>query len=149
MDEQTVKEKEKQQLLLKLDGYKPINTIYAGYFQDGASSYNTGKYDEALRDFKGALDAREYMFSKGWITQKFDTISTLYAGIAAEKARTTGHTADLRHALEYLDNRDLGNTVDTVNHLHDKPIEVNMNHSLSERFRLAHEKAEKRVHAGR
>ncbi|HXB43040.1 MAG TPA: hypothetical protein VNV85_03250 [Puia sp.] len=87
MDEQTVKEKEKQQLLLKLDGYKPINTIYAGYFQDGASSYNTGKYDEALRDFKGALDAREYMFSKGWITQKFDTISTLYAGIAAEKAK--------------------------------------------------------------
>jgi tetratricopeptide (TPR) repeat protein len=27
------------------------------------------------------------MFSKGWVPQKFDTISTLYAGIAAEKAK--------------------------------------------------------------
>src|SRR5450755_3459271 len=44
VDEQAVKEKEKQQLLLKLDGYKPINTIYAGYFQDGANNYNNNKY---------------------------------------------------------------------------------------------------------
>ncbi|HLK28617.1 MAG TPA: hypothetical protein VKT28_08550 [Puia sp.] len=86
-DEAANKEKEKQSLLLKLDNYKPINSIYAGFFQDGASSYNAGKYDEALTDFKGALDSREFMFSKGWITQKFDTISTLYAGIAAEKAK--------------------------------------------------------------
>lgn len=92
-DEQAVKEKEKQQLLLKLDGYKPINTIYAGFFQEGASSYNNGKYDEALTNFKGALDAREYMFSKGWINQKFDTTSTLYAGIAAEKAKKRDEAA--------------------------------------------------------
>ena len=81
------KDKTKQYILLQLDGYKPINSIYAGFFQDGASSYNSGKYDEALTDFKGALTARDFMFSKGWITQKFDTISTLYAGIAAEKAK--------------------------------------------------------------
>jgi len=86
-DEMAVKEKEKQQLLLKLDGYKPINSIYAGFFQDGATDYNTGKYPEALTDFKGAISARDFMFSKGWINQKFDTISTLYAGIAAEKAK--------------------------------------------------------------
>lgn len=92
-DEAAVKEKEKQQLLLKLDGYKPINTIYAGFFQDGANNYNTGKYDDALSDFKGALDARDFMFSKGWITQKFDTISTLYAGIAAEKAKKRDEAA--------------------------------------------------------
>ncbi len=93
IDEQTVKEKPKQQLLLQLDGYKPINTIYAGYFQDGASNYNTGKYSEALTDFKGALEARDFMFSKGWINQKFDTISTLYAGIAAEKAKKRDEAA--------------------------------------------------------
>jgi hypothetical protein len=86
-DEATVKEKEKQQLLLKLDGYKPINSIYTGYFQDGAASYNSNKYDDAFTDFKSAIAARDYMFSKGWINQKFDTISTLYAGIAAEKAK--------------------------------------------------------------
>jgi hypothetical protein len=86
-DELANKEKDKQQLLLKLDAYKPINSIYAGFFQDGANNYNSGKYNEALTDFKGALDARDFMYSKGWITQKADTISTLYAGIAAEKAK--------------------------------------------------------------
>jgi hypothetical protein len=43
---------------------------------------------------------------------------------AAQKAKDTGNTADLRNALEYLDNRDLGNCTDNVNHMHDKPIEV-------------------------
>jgi len=80
-------------LSLKLVGYKPINSIYAGYFQDGAANYNGGKYSEALMDFKGALNARDYMFSKGWINQKFDTISTLYAGIAAEKAKKRDEAA--------------------------------------------------------
>jgi hypothetical protein len=41
--------------------------------------------------------------------------------------------------------RKLGKPVQTVNHLHDKPIEMNVTHSLSERFRLALEKAEKRA----
>jgi hypothetical protein len=45
--------------------------------------------------------------------------------------------------------RKLGKPVQTVNHLHDKPLEMNVTHSLSERFRLAIEKAEKRVSAGR
>ena len=66
-------------------------------------------------------------------------------GLAAAKARATGHTTDLRHALEYLDNRDLGNTVDTVNHMHDKPIEVNATLTLGEGMRLAMQKAEDRV----
>jgi hypothetical protein len=57
-------------------------------------------------------------------------------------------TAGYDQFNKLLDRR-FGKPVQTVNHLHDKPIEVNMNHSLSERFRLALEKAEKRVHAGR
>jgi hypothetical protein len=69
--------------------------------------------------------------------------------LATAKAERTENTADLRNALEYLDNRDLGNTTDNVNHMHDKPLEVNMNHTISERFRIAMEKAEKRVHDGR
>jgi hypothetical protein len=32
-----------------------------------------------------------------------------------------------------------------VNHLHDKPIEHTVTHTLSERFRIALEKAEKRA----
>jgi hypothetical protein len=64
---------------------------------------------------------------------------------AANKAKTTGNTADLRNALEYLDNRDLGNTVDNVNHMHDKPLEVNATLNLGEGMRLAMEKAMKRL----
>lgn len=49
---------------------------------------------------------------------------------------------DLRKYL--YDKRD-GKAVHTVNHLHDKPLEMNINHTISERMRMALEKAEKRV----
>lgn len=55
---------------------------------------------------------------------------------------------DLRIRLDArtrLDDKAFGKAVHTVNHLHDKPIEMNVTHSLSERFRIAMEKAEKRV----
>jgi hypothetical protein len=65
--------------------------------------------------------------------------------LATEKARHTGHTSDLRHALEYLDDRDLGRPVDTVNHLHDKPIDLNVSLSLGEGMKLAMQKAEERL----
>lgn len=79
-------EKDKKLLLLQMDGYKPINEIYQGYFQVGASDYNGGKYDEALKNFTGAISASSYMNSKGWTKLPIDTTSTLYAGISAEKA---------------------------------------------------------------
>ena len=73
-------------LLLQIDGYKPVNEIYQGYFAVGANDYNAQKYDSALYNFKGALAASAFMNLKGWTTMKFDTTSTLYAGISAEKA---------------------------------------------------------------
>ena len=51
----------------------------------------------------------------------------------------------LTNLLRYLEDRAYGRPVDTVNHLHDKPLEMNVTHNLSERFRIAMEKAEKRV----
>ena len=65
--------------------------------------------------------------------------------IAVEKARKTGNTSDLRQCLEYLDDRDMGRCVDTVNHLHDKPLDVNMTLSLGQGMRIAMEKADQRV----
>jgi len=65
--------------------------------------------------------------------------------IAAEKARRTGNAGDLVRSLAYLDDRDLGRPVDTVNHLHDKPLDVNMTLSLGEGMKLAMQKAEERV----
>ena len=50
-------------------------------------------------------------------------------------------TTSLRETLKYLENRAHGNCVDTVNHIHDKPIEMNVTVSLSE----AIQKARKRV----
>lgn len=52
-----------------------------------------------------------------------------------------GSTTGLREALKYLENRAYGNCMDTVNHIHDKPIEMNVTVSLSE----AIQKARKRV----
>jgi hypothetical protein len=51
----------------------------------------------------------------------------------------------LTNLLRYLECRAYGNPTDTVNHLHDKPIEHHMTFTLSERFRIALEKGDKRV----
>ena len=59
---------------------------------------------------------------------------------------------DKRIALEtrrYLYDRAKGKATITVNHLHDKPIEHNVNVNLSERFRIAMQKAEERARNGR
>lgn len=77
---------DKKMLLLQMDSYKPVNEIYQGYFQVGANDYNTGKYENALHQFNGALATSGYMSAKGWTNLKIDTTSTLYAGISAEKA---------------------------------------------------------------
>ena len=51
----------------------------------------------------------------------------------------------LTNLIDRLTCHAYGNPRDTVNHLHDKPIEHHVTHTLSERFRIALEKAEKRV----
>jgi hypothetical protein len=51
----------------------------------------------------------------------------------------------LTNLLRYLEDRAYGRPVDTVNHLHDKPIEHNVTLSLGEGMRLAMQKAEERV----
>jgi hypothetical protein len=61
--------------------------------------------------------------------------------LACEKAERTGNTADMVRILSYWDDRDLGRCVDTVNHLHDKPIE----HTVNVTFFEAIERARKRV----
>jgi hypothetical protein len=51
----------------------------------------------------------------------------------------------LTNLLRYLDDRAYGRPMDTVNHLHDKPIEMNHTLTLGEGMRLAMQKAEERV----
>jgi tRNA U38,U39,U40 pseudouridine synthase TruA len=59
---------------------------------------------------------------------------------------------DKRVALEtrrYLYDKAKGKAIITVNHVHDKPIEHNINLSLSERFRIAMQKADERLRNSR
>lgn len=48
----------------------------------------------------------------------------------------------LTNLLRYLDDRDLGRPMDTVNHLHDKPIEMNVKVSIAEVVRKVRERKE-------
>jgi len=47
----------------------------------------------------------------------------------------------LVNLLHYLEDRAYGRPMDTVNHLHDKPIEMNVTFSLSDRIKRARERA--------
>jgi len=71
---------------LMQEQYKPMTDIYTAYFQAGAANYNTGKFNDALTNFKGAIETLDYMQKKGWVKQSTDSTSILYAGISAEKA---------------------------------------------------------------
>jgi hypothetical protein len=48
----------------------------------------------------------------------------------------------LTNVLRYLEDRAYGRPVDTVNHVHDKPLEVNMTVSLAETIQKARKRAE-------
>lgn len=47
----------------------------------------------------------------------------------------------LTNLLRYLEDRAYGRPVDTVNHLHDKPIEMNLTVTLSEEIQKARKRA--------
>lgn len=66
--------------------------------------------------------------------------------------RRLTESGDLRIELDSrsrIEDRALGKAVHTVNHLHDKPVEHLVTHTISERMRIAIEKAEKRVSGNR
>lgn len=70
----------------------------------------------------------------------------------AEKGAITGpdyqgkfSIIPLTTVLRYLEDRAYGRPMDTVNHLHNKPLEVNATLTLGEGMRIAMQKAEERV----
>ena len=54
-------------------------------------------------------------------------------------------TIPLTNILKYLEDRHHGRPVDTVNHLHDKPLEINARLTLGEGMKVAMQKAEERI----
>ncbi|MDH7459893.1 hypothetical protein QEG73_01345 [Chitinophagaceae bacterium 26-R-25] len=76
----------KQYLQLQIDNYKPVMSIYQGYFQAGVHAYNNGDYVSALFNFKDCLAVGAYMYENKWSTVALDTNVVLYAGISAQKS---------------------------------------------------------------
>ena len=122
---------DKKLIQLQLEGFKPINEIYQGYFAAGANDYNASKYDSALYNFKGALAASSFMNAKGWTNMKIDTTSTLYAGISAEKAgkKDTAATYYAKIADARIDTINKSNMIQIykwlVDYYHTKKDEAN------------------------
>lgn len=81
------KDAAKRNLLMTLEGNQPLIDIYTNYSKEAASYYNAGNFNDALEGFKHCLVVYDYMAEKNIIPNKFDTTTTLYAGIAAEKAK--------------------------------------------------------------
>lgn len=85
--EKTVKDSTQRQLSLLIDNRQPFLDLYAGYSKDGAAFYNANNFNDAFVNFKKTLDVFDFMVAQGWTNKVvLDTTSTLYAGIAAEKA---------------------------------------------------------------
>ncbi len=81
------KDSAKRHLQLTLDNRQPVIDIYSSFSQDGASFYNANNFNDALTNFKSSLEIFEFMADNGFITDtRLDTVTTLYAGISAEKA---------------------------------------------------------------
>jgi hypothetical protein len=76
-------EKNETMMLLTIDKYEPIVTLYTGGFEEAADHYNNSRYEESYSTFKESSAAGEYIFSQGWGLYKLDTTLTLYLGLSA------------------------------------------------------------------
>jgi tetratricopeptide (TPR) repeat protein len=84
--EAQVKDSAKRYLSLNMDGRKPFADIYSAYSKDGASFYNAGNFNDALKNFESTLNVFDYMHGQKLTNVALDTTTVLYAGISAEKA---------------------------------------------------------------
>jgi tetratricopeptide (TPR) repeat protein len=74
--------------LMELDKNVDLFRIYDASYNEGISLYNSKQFDEAYRFFKNALDAKDYIYSKGFSLNGFsftslDTQLVNLAGMAA------------------------------------------------------------------
>src|SRR5689334_5203137 len=55
---------DKMLIALQIDGYKPINDIYTGYYQEAANAFNSKDYEAAFKDFGNAMTISKFMNEK-------------------------------------------------------------------------------------
>lgn len=88
------KEPTKKHLLLTLDNRQPLIDLYSSHSADGATFYNASNFNSALESFKKSLNIFDLMVKHEFIEgTTLDTVTTLYAGISAEKANKLDEAA--------------------------------------------------------
>lgn len=80
-------EKNETMLLMNVDKYEPVVSLYTLGFEEGADHYNKSEYEESYTTFKEAAAAGEFIFNQGWGLYKMDTTLTLYLGLSALNAK--------------------------------------------------------------
>jgi hypothetical protein len=99
LEDQNVKDSTKRYIQLNAENKKPLVDIYSNFFQDASTYYNAGNYNDALTNFQNSMAVFDLMSQKGFTNQKLDTLNTLYAGIAAEKANKPDEAAKYYSAI--------------------------------------------------
>jgi tetratricopeptide (TPR) repeat protein len=84
--EAKTKDSAKRNISLLFDNNQPFVDIYKAYSSDGATFYNANNFNDAFTNFAKTLEVFEFISSKKIIPLGFDTTTTLYTGISAEKA---------------------------------------------------------------
>lgn len=74
-------------LMLTQEGYKPIFSLYEGYYGEGANFFNAEKYEDAFNSYKNANTVGQYIHSNGWALSALDTSLVFMAGASANNAK--------------------------------------------------------------
>lgn len=88
MDQESkTKDSAKRFMAMLVENNQPLFDIYREYSAEGATLYNENKFSEAVDDFAKCLQVFDFLHDKKLIpAAMYDTTTTLYAGISAEKA---------------------------------------------------------------
>lgn len=84
--ESKIKDSTQRYITLLVENNQPLVDMYKGYSADGSTYFNANNFNDAFVAFGKCLDVFDFMSQKKMIPHQFDTTTTLYAGIAAEKA---------------------------------------------------------------
>lgn len=80
-------ETQQKYISLQFDQFRPLMSIYSGYFQQGANDFNNKQYEQAFNSFLKAGAVSNLMTEKKWANTPLDTTIILYTAVAAQNAK--------------------------------------------------------------
>lgn len=93
MEKANVKDSAKRDVAILMDNNAVLADLYLGYNHDAAAYFNANNFNDALTNFQKSLEVFEILRDRKITPVQFDTTSTLYAGVAAEKAKKPDQAA--------------------------------------------------------